>query len=89
MMEAGPAGRVYNVCSGRTRRIRELLDRLLALSRAEIRVEIDPDRFRPNDVPLIRGDFSRIQSELAWSPTISLDDTLHDTLRWWRSVTCK
>ncbi len=81
----GPSGRVYNVCSGRSWRIGALLDRLLALSPAKIRVEIDPARFRPNDVPVITGDASRIRAELGWSPAIPLEDTLRDTLLWWRS----
>jgi GDP-4-dehydro-6-deoxy-D-mannose reductase len=85
IMEMSDPGRVYNVCSGRTLRIRTLLDRLLDLSPSVIRVEIDPERFRPNDVPIIRGDFSRLHADLGWSPTIRLEDTLHDTLLWWRA----
>jgi GDP-4-dehydro-6-deoxy-D-mannose reductase len=85
MRDAAP-GRVYNVCSGETHRIRALLDRLLALSTVPIRVEIDPVRLRPNDVPVIRGDASRLRTELGWAPRIGLDDTLADTLRWWRSA---
>jgi GDP-4-dehydro-6-deoxy-D-mannose reductase len=87
VMERAARGRVYNICSGQTRRIRTLLDALLGLSPLQIRVEIDPERFRPNDVPVIRGDFSRIRTELGWSPTIRLEDTLHDTLLWWRART--
>jgi GDP-4-dehydro-6-deoxy-D-mannose reductase len=87
IMERAAPGRVYNICSGQTRRIRTLLDALLRLSPVPIRVEIDPERFRPNDVPVIRGDFSRIRAELGWSPALDLEETLHDTLLWWRGVT--
>jgi GDP-4-dehydro-6-deoxy-D-mannose reductase len=87
VMEGAAPGRVYNVCSGQSRRIRALLDALLALSPVKIRVEIDPERFRPNDVPVIRGDFSRIHKELGWSPAMRIEDTLHDTLLWWRAET--
>jgi GDP-4-dehydro-6-deoxy-D-mannose reductase len=84
MMEAGESGRAYNVCSGRSWRVRDLLHELLHLSSAEIEVEIDPTRFRPNDVPTVQGDGGRIRSELQWTPLIGVEQTLVDTLDWWR-----
>jgi nucleoside-diphosphate-sugar epimerase len=35
-------------------------------------------------VPTVQGDGSRIQSELQWAPSIPVEDTLLDTLTWWR-----
>jgi nucleoside-diphosphate-sugar epimerase len=32
------------------------------------------------------GDSSRIRTELGWTPGISLDRLLADTLEWWRSA---
>jgi GDP-4-dehydro-6-deoxy-D-mannose reductase len=87
IMESGIRGRAYNVCSGRSWRIRDLLHGLQSLSSAAIDVEIDGARFRPNDVPIVQGDGSRIRSELGWSPTIRVEQTLRDTLEWWRRVT--
>jgi GDP-4-dehydro-6-deoxy-D-mannose reductase len=84
MMEAAESGRAYNVCSGRSWRIRDLLHELLHLARTTIDVEIDPTRFRPNDVPTVQGDGSRLRSELGWTPTIRVEQTLLDTLAWWR-----
>ncbi len=87
IMEGGVTGRAYNVCSGRSWRIRDLLHELLALSTAAIDVEIDAARFRRNDVPIVQGDGSRIRSELDWTPTIRVEQTLRDTLDWWREDT--
>jgi GDP-4-dehydro-6-deoxy-D-mannose reductase len=84
IMEGGTSGRAYNVCSGRSWRIRDLLHELLNLSSASIDVEIDAARFRRNDVPIVQGDGSRIRSELDWTPTIRVEQTLRDTLEWWR-----
>jgi GDP-4-dehydro-6-deoxy-D-mannose reductase len=84
ILEQGAVGRPYNVSSGRAITIRELLDRLLARARVPIRVRIDPSRYRPNDVPLLLGDPTRIQSELGWLPEIPLDRTLDDLLEDWR-----
>ena len=89
LMDGGVAGRAYNVCSGRSWRIRDLLHELLSLSSAAIDVEIDAARFRPNDEPLVQGDGSRIRSELGWTPSIRVEQTLRDTLAWWRDQTAR
>jgi GDP-4-dehydro-6-deoxy-D-mannose reductase len=83
--ERGEPGRPYNVCSGHAISIRQLLDMLIARARTPVRVEADPKRFRPNDVPLLAGDPSRIRSELGWTPRISLEQTLDDLLDYWRA----
>ena len=86
-MDAATPARAFNVCSGRAWRIRDLLDELLLLSSAEIKVEPDPARFRPNDVAVVQGDSTRIRSELGWTPAIRVEHTLRDTLDWWRQET--
>jgi GDP-4-dehydro-6-deoxy-D-mannose reductase len=84
ILERGTPGRAYNVCSGHAITIRELLDRLLARARVPIRVRVDEARLRPNDVPLLLGDPTRIRTELGWRPEIPLDRTLDDLLDDWR-----
>jgi len=85
ILERGAPGRPYNVCSGRAITIRELLDRLLSRARVPIRIRVDAARLRPNDVPLLLGDPTRIQTELGWQPEIPLDRTLDDLLDDWRN----
>ena len=83
--ERGEPGRPYNVCSGRAILIRDLLDLMLARARVPVTVTIDPLRYRPNDVPIVLGDFSRLRAELGWSPTIPIEQTVDDLLSYWRS----
>jgi GDP-4-dehydro-6-deoxy-D-mannose reductase len=85
ILEAGTRGRAYNVCSGVAWRVRDLLDRLLALSTTAIGVEIDAARLRPVDVPVVLGDAARLRTELGWTPRIAIEDTLRDTLNYWRA----
>ena len=80
----GTAGEVYNVASGRPRSIRQILDTLLALSECTIRVETDPDRYRPADVPIIYGSADKLTGDTGWSPRISMDETIRDVLNEWR-----
>lgn len=77
-------GEVYNLASGKAVTIRELLDQLLALSTAEVEVQVDPERLRPSDVEILLGDYSKFRSETGWEPTIPLQKTLQDTLDFWR-----
>ena len=87
MMAAAPAGRPFNICSGRAWRMGDLLDELLHSARVAIRVRVDSDRLRPTDVTVIQGDASRLRSELGWAPRIPVERMLSDTLEWWRVET--
>lgn len=84
IMDSGQSGCIYNVCSGRTYVIRDVLERLLLQTQAEIKIESDPERWRPQDNPLLLGDPKRLKDELGWTPSISLDHTLNDLLNYWR-----
>ena len=77
-------GEVYNIASGNPITIRELLDRLLALSKVEIEVRQDPARMRPSDVEILIGDASKFRAATGWEPKIPFDQTLRDTLDYWR-----
>ena len=83
----GRPGEVYNVASGHGITVRDLLDRLLAMSRIEVRVEVDPERLRPSDVEVLIGDSSRFRADTGWEPRIPLDQTLRDLLDYWRERT--
>jgi GDP-4-dehydro-6-deoxy-D-mannose reductase len=77
----------YNVCSGRARTMRELLDILLSLSRVRVRVEVDASRLRPSDNPVIAGNHDRLTRDTGWRPEIPIEQTLADLLDDWRAVT--
>jgi GDP-4-dehydro-6-deoxy-D-mannose reductase len=79
----GETGVPYNVCSGRAWRIGDLLDKLLQRARVKVRVEIDPARLRPNELPRLVGDNSRLCA-LGWTPSIPIESTLDDVLQYWR-----
>ena len=85
VVERGEPGRPYNVASGTARPVRDLLDALIARSGLSVAVRVDPQRFQPNDLPLLVGDPSRIQTELGWRPEIPFERTLDDVLEYWRA----
>ena len=78
-LEPGP----YNVCSGRTASVRDLLQMLGAATPLTLHHEIDPARVRAHDVPEIRGSAARLAG---WTPEIGLEQTVADAVEWWRAA---
>ena len=84
LMEKGKAGETYNVGSGNAVEIRKILDMILCRSKKEIRVEVEPSRMRPVDVPVIEADISKLKTCTGWEQKITLEETIQDTLEYWR-----
>ena len=80
IMERGEPGSVYNVASGKTWTIQQLLDTLLSYSDAKISLRVDTARLRPGGPSRVWGDSSRLRAATGWQPTIPLEQTLRDVL---------
>ncbi len=80
VIERGQPGDVYNVASGAAYSIQHLLDTLLSFSEAAIEVRVDQARFLPVDVPIKKGDASRLRRVTGWQPAISFEQSLRDIL---------
>lgn len=83
LIETGIPGEVYNVCSARDVSIKEVALSLLALADVDLQLVTDPALVRPVDVPVLRGDPSKLQSTTGWAPEIDLTNTLRDVLNYW------
>lgn len=81
----GRAGETYNVGSGRAVRIADILQMILKKSSADIRVENDPSKMRPTDLPVIEADIKKLQKTTGWQPLIRLEQTIEETLHYWRT----
>jgi GDP-4-dehydro-6-deoxy-D-mannose reductase len=79
-------GEAYNLGSERAVALQTILDGLLAHGRVPVRVEVDPGRLRPVDVPRIVANCARFRASTGWQPTIPLAQTLADTLAAWRAA---
>src|SRR5205814_2277407 len=78
-------GQGYNLGSGRDWKIREMLDLLLSMTKVKVKVEQDPARMRPSDVPVLLGDAAKFTNVTGWKPTIPFETTLRDLLEYWRA----
>jgi len=84
LMQSGKTGVVYNVASGVARSIRSILEALVSRSQMPVRIEVDHTRMRPNDVPVVVGNHSRLTESTEWHPQVSFDQMLDDLLSYWR-----
>jgi GDP-4-dehydro-6-deoxy-D-mannose reductase len=80
VMELGTPGEVYNICSGRDVSIAEVAERLLKLAGAVMTLVPDPELMRPVDVPVVRGDPTKLEKATGWQPEYDLETTLSDVL---------
>ncbi len=83
-LEKGIPGEVYNIASGKGWKIRDILENLLSLTDQKIDVQTDPNRLRPSDVMILIGDASKFRKTTGWEPRIPFEQTLNDTLNYWR-----
>jgi len=83
-LEKGKAGEVYNIGTGKTYTMQEVLDLLLSMTDVKVKVQVDPERLRPSDVPVLLSDSSKFRKITGWMPEIPFRQSLSDLLDYWR-----
>ena len=73
-------GAIYNVASGGSVVIGDVLAKLVRLSRVPMQVRIDPARVRRDPPAAYVGDASRLREATGWRPRGDLDAVLADVL---------
>ncbi|MCS6774992.1 MAG: GDP-mannose 4,6-dehydratase [Chloroherpetonaceae bacterium] len=86
MMRHGSPGEIYNVALGSPIRMADALDYLRALCNTSTRVRVDTERLRPTDILCSTGDPFALRARTGWQPHYTLQDTLRDTLNYWRQI---
>jgi GDP-4-dehydro-6-deoxy-D-mannose reductase len=86
--ESAHGGDVYNICSGEAISIREALEQLCARAHVSVQIEVDPERYRPADIPELRGDYTKIKDHTGWTPQLPFSQVLEDLLHYWRGMFC-
>lgn len=86
LAEKGQAGETYNVGSGHAVSIGDVLKLVLKQSAVEIQVEVDEEKLRPVDVPVMEADVRKVWRDVGWKAQIQLEQTIGDMMEYWRSV---
>lgn len=77
-------GEVYNICSEKAVKVKDMLDLLLSMSKVKVKLKQDPAKMRPSDVPILLGDCSKFRKATGWKSEIPFEKTIKDLLDYWR-----
>ena len=78
-----PSG-VYNICSGETRKMEEILKTLIALAKVKIKIKVDHNKLRPSEVPYFIGDCTKLKAATDWQPKYNFEQGMREVLDYWR-----
>lgn len=78
IVESDNCNQIYNVGSGNAYSLEDMLTYIIGLSNQNIEIEVDQNRIRPTDQPVICCDRSLIGKELGWEPQYNVYDALRE-----------
>ncbi len=84
LLEHGAPGEVYQLCSGHSISIKNVLGVLTSFASRPILVSVDKPSLRRHDAAEIRGDYSKAKLAVGWEPRRELTDTLRELTDYWR-----
>lgn len=71
---------VFNVGTGVTHSVKEVVDTISAILEDEIEIVQDPDRVRESDRPHLQADIGRIRQEVGWEPSVTFEEGIRHLL---------
>ncbi len=78
------SGEVYNITSGKPRRIRKEIEYIISLTNKNIQIESDNSLIRTNDISLLTGSAQKFRKLTGWKPQINFHKTLAGLLNYYR-----
>jgi GDP-4-dehydro-6-deoxy-D-mannose reductase len=84
LAEHGTSGAVYNIATGVSNTLRNMLRLMLDHAGVSAEIREDPSRKRLQEALRLIGDASRLRADTGWEPLISFEQSVIDTLSYWR-----
>ena len=84
IVESDNCNQIYNVGSGNAYSLEDMLTYIIGLSNQHIEIEVDQNRIRPTDQPVICCDRSLIGKELGWKPQYDVYDALKEMFDYYK-----
>ncbi|MFN8392183.1 MAG: GDP-mannose 4,6-dehydratase [Bdellovibrionota bacterium] len=82
LLNAKP-GDVYNLCSGESLGIGDVLQLLIKLAGVDAEIVEDPARVRPVDISDLFGSAQKAQRDFGWKPRVEREASLDSLLAYW------
>jgi GDP-4-dehydro-6-deoxy-D-mannose reductase len=86
ILERGDPGDVYNIGSGVSHTMSEIVGMLIKFAKVPINLVQDEKRFMPIDIPDNQCDSTKLRRKISWQAEIPLDVSLRDVLDYWRKI---
>jgi len=78
LAEFGKSGEIYNVGSGVSHSLEEVLSLIIANSKREgISWQVDSNKLRPTDIMELRADITKLKNETGWEPQIGIEQSVY------------
>lgn len=74
--EKGKSGEIYNICSGNSLSMEDILHLMIQQSGMEIEVAVDPGRVKGEDIDDIYGSYRKLSFEANWRPIVSIGESV-------------
>lgn len=84
LLENGTTSKTYNVGSGTSYKIKDILNEIIELSNCDIEVKVDANKYRALDIEKTVADISKLKSEFNWRPKVDIHFGLEEVLNYWR-----
>ncbi len=81
-LEKGKPGEVYNVASGKARKVSQIL--YFYLKRSSVKIRVISKQARTTDLKNLVGDPKKLLKSAGWSARIPFEKTLADLLTYWK-----
>lgn len=81
--ESGNRGESYNICTGQSRSIGEVLDAMIAASSVAITRQPDLDCMGKPDISESRGSFAKLEAVSGWRPQVPFEESVRRIVRQW------
>ena len=79
-----PPGSVYNICSGQSTSVLEVVQAILHLMSDPVHVAVGALPTRPDEIWECSGSNQAARTDLGWQPRVSQSEGLMKTITWWR-----
>ena len=82
--ELSKSGEVYQIGSGISISVQEIIDTVSKILGKEVKIVVDESRIRPgrSEVGALKADYTRLKNATGWQPQVSYEEGLKITIDW-------
>ena len=84
LIRQGEPGEAYNIGSGTTMTIKDLLDTAVSMAKVKMVTQLDESRLRSFDEKVLVADNSKIVALTGWTPNTNMTSSVYSILNYWR-----